>query len=57
MSDRELEQLEKDAKRPNRGCKYYPPFVVLALIEELKKAREELRVKQCELFSTAEVKE
>lgn len=39
MSDKELEALEKDARRPNRGAKYYPPSVVLALIEELKKAR------------------
>jgi len=48
MSERELEQLEKDARRPNRGAKYYPPAVVLALIEELKKARA---TSQPDLFS------
>jgi len=51
MTDRELEQLEKDAKRPNRGAKYYSPAVVLALIEELKKAR--VSQEQRELFPPA----
>ena len=53
MTDRELEQLEKDARRPNRGAKYYTPAVVLALIEELKRLKEELKVKQGDLFNTA----
>ena len=47
MTDRELENLEKDARRPNRGAKYYAPSVVLALIEELKKMRRH----QVNLFS------
>ena len=52
MTDRELEQLEKDARRPNRGAKYFPPSVVLALIEELKAAREKSEVEQVALFAT-----
>ena len=48
MTDKELENLEKDARRPNRGAKYYPPSVVLALIEELRKTRAEM--KQPDLF-------
>jgi hypothetical protein len=50
MTDRELEQLEKDARRPNRGSKYYPPSIVLALIEEVKKARGE-KAQQEDLFT------
>jgi hypothetical protein len=41
MSEHEIDALERDARRPNRGSKYYPPAVVLALIEALKKARIE----------------
>ena len=40
-TDAEIDQLERDARRPNYGAKYYPPSVVLALIAELKKRREQ----------------
>lgn len=36
FNERELKQLEKDARRPNYGSKYYPPSTVLALIDKLK---------------------
>jgi hypothetical protein len=55
ITEHELEQLEKDARRPNRGSKYYPPSVVLALIEEVKMARGE-KAQQGDLFATEEDK-
>ena len=39
MTQHELDLLEKDARRPDRGSKYYKPVTVLALIEEVKAAR------------------
>jgi hypothetical protein len=49
MTDHEIEILERDARRPNYGSKYYSPEVVLQLIEELKKRKQ-----QIELFPVEE---
>lgn len=39
ITGRDLIQLEKDARRPDYGGKYYKPVTVLSLIDELKRAR------------------
>lgn len=54
MTDRDLDQLERDARRPNYGGKYYPPAIVLALIDALKEARRESQTRHGELFAESE---
>lgn len=41
MTDHEIEMLERDALRPDYGSKYYKPEVVLRLIAELKKRKQQ----------------
>ena len=38
MNCHELDQLEKDARKPDRGSKHYKPAVMLALIKELRES-------------------
>jgi hypothetical protein len=39
MTARDIEQLEQDARKPDRGAKYHKPGVILALIAELRKTQ------------------
>jgi len=39
MTEHELIQLERDARRPDYGGRYYKPGVVRALIEEIRQTR------------------
>jgi hypothetical protein len=42
MTDKELDQLKKDAQRADYGSRYYKPTVVLELIEEIERLKQEL---------------
>ena len=54
MTDAELDQLEKTARRPNRGASYFLPSVVIILIEEIRRLQQ--RAEQGELFEHHETK-
>jgi hypothetical protein len=59
MTDHEIEILEREARRPDRGGKYFKPVVVLALIAELKKRKQQGQLfdvpAQCTKLKKAEV--
>lgn len=50
LTSKELDDLERDARRPDYGSKYYKPDVVLRLIAHIRA----LEPKQQDLFEHAD---
>jgi hypothetical protein len=52
MTDHQIDVLEKDCSFPDRGSKYYKPFIVKQLIERIRELEQQLdQIKNKELYS------